>query len=85
MIGTLQPILKLQPFTRFHEPSLVVERFDILMTRRVNLIDGDMNMHMLCVHMDGAYPLVVGVANACAKLILDYVQYVEGWLLSRRN
>ena len=55
---------------RFIIPNGIVER----QSRRVKLVDRNVDMHIVRIVVDDAYPLMFGVAELLAKTLLDHPQ-----------
>ncbi|GLR55194.1 hypothetical protein GCM10007923_64160 [Shinella yambaruensis] len=82
MVRSLKAVLDLQALTGFHQPPLVEIRLDVLKTRWVDFVDGDVHMQVIGIDVDRRNSLMIGVTDRRAQLVLDLVKHVEGGRLA---
>ena len=74
MIILGKPQLVLEDRTQFRPRFIIPNRIVERQSLRVNLVDRNVDMHVVRVVVDDAYPLMFSVAELLAKTLLDHPQ-----------
>ena len=74
VVVRLKSIGCLEFFAQLAERRVVVVRRVNSVARRVNLVDGDVDVQVVCVVMQGTYALVLPKTQALAQTLLDGFQ-----------
>ena len=74
MIILGKPKLVLKDRAQFRPGFIIPNRIVKRQSRRVNLVDRNVDMHVVRIVVDDAYPLMFSVAELLAKTLLDHAQ-----------
>ena len=74
MIILGKPELVLKDRAQFRPRFIIPNRIVKRQSRRVNLVDRNVDMHVVRIVVDDAYPLMFSVAELLAKTLLDHAQ-----------
>ena len=83
MVVLLQTMLDLEALRNSRELPVRIEGRVDRVACRMNLVDCDVDVPVVCIAMHGAHALVISVAQAPTNLILDRAQHLIGRLLLR--